>query len=236
MSAPAPSTPPRQTASSAAAPGWRKVWDAPTRLFHWLLVLLLASAYATAKSGWIDAHFLVGYSILALVLFRVAWGLIGSETARFANFVRPPGAALAHLAHVLRREREDTVGHNPAGAYMILVLLGLLALQTGTGLFSTDGIMVDGPLAGWVSAQTAERITAWHAFNFDLIAIAVAIHVLAVIVYAVVLREDLVRPMVTGWKKLPADAAGAPHLVSAVRALLTFLVAASAVWALVALA
>lgn len=204
---------------------WVKVWDAPTRLFHWTLVALIVGAYVTAENGWIDWHFRCGYAVIALLLFRIAWGIAGSDTARFARFVKSPVAALAHLAHFTRREPDTEVGHNAAGGLMVLVMLALVAIQVGTGLFSTDGIFTDGPLAYLVGADLSERITGLHEFNFNLILAAVAAHVLAVLAYAVVKRHDLVRPMVTGMKRLPA-AVAAPRMAPWWRALVLFTVAA----------
>lgn len=227
---------PAQPAASESGGGktggrrWIKVWDAPTRLFHWTLVALVATAYVTARNGWIDWHFYAGYAILTLVAFRILWGLAGSETARFSSFVRSPRAAVSHLRHVLRREPEPDTGHNAAGAYMVLALLALLAFQTVTGLFSNDGLFTGGPLSALVSGEVSDRLTVLHGFSFDLILIAVALHVAAILAYAVLLRQDLVRPMVTGWKRLPA-AIAAPRLAPAPLALVLLAVAAGLVFA-----
>lgn len=208
---------------------WVKVWDAPVRLFHWAIVALVCTSYATAKMGRIDWHFLSGYAILTLVLFRIAWGLAGSETARFSHFVRGPRAALGHLREVLGRQAPHEAGHNAAGGLMVALLLGLLLFQAGTGLFSNDGLMEEGPLAHLAEGAWSDRISGWHAFAFNLILAAVALHVAAVLAYAVVLRQDLVRPMVTGWKRLPATIP-APRMAPAARAIGLALAAAGAVW------
>ncbi|WP_127090065.1 cytochrome b/b6 domain-containing protein [Aquabacter cavernae] len=210
---------------------WVKIWDAPTRLFHWTLVALIIGAYVTAENGWIDWHFRCGYSIIALLLFRLGWGLVGSDTARFVRFVKSPFAALGHLAHFTRREPDTEVGHNAAGGLMVLGMLALIGFQVGSGLFSTDGIFTDGPLASLVGSDMSERITGWHVFNFNLILAAVAMHILAILAYAAVKRHDLVRPMVTGVKRLPA-AIAAPRIAPWWRALLVFAVAAGAAWGL----
>lgn len=219
----------RSSMDAGAGRRWVKVWDGPTRLFHWSLVVLVATSYATARLGRIEWHFYSGYAILALVLFRIAWGLAGSETARFSSFLRGPKAALAHLRHVLRREAEDAPGHNAAGALMVMALLALLLFQATSGLFSNDGLFVEGPLAALVGEDWSGRISGWHAFAFNLILIAVAVHVAAVLLYAVLLRQDLIRPMITGWKRLPA---GTPALRRAPlwRALLLCALAAGVVW------
>lgn len=219
----------------ATAVRWMKVWDAPTRLFHWSLVALIVGAWVTAENGWIDWHFRCGYAILALLLFRLAWGVVGSDTARFSRFVKSPLAALAHLSHITRREPDTEVGHNAAGGLMVLGLLGLLLLQVGLGLFSTDGIFTDGPLAHLVGPDLSDRITGWHELNFNIILAAVALHVLAVLTYAVLKRHDLVRPMVTGMKKLP-ESFTAPRMAPLWLAGVIFAVAAGAVYAFARLA
>ncbi|WP_454916486.1 cytochrome b/b6 domain-containing protein [Xanthobacter sediminis] len=210
---------------------WIKVWDAPTRLFHWALVALVATSYVTARNGWIDWHFYAGYAILTLVAFRILWGLAGSETSRFSAFVRAPGAVFSHLRHVLKRKPEPEAGHNAAGAYMVLALLALLLFQAVSGLFSNDGLFTGGPLSGLVSGAVSDRITVLHGFSFDLILVAVALHVAAIVAYAVLLRQDLVRPMVTGWKKLPASIA-APRLAPLPLALVLLAAVAALVFAL----
>lgn len=214
---------------------WVKVWDAPTRLFHWSLVTLIAGAWFTAENGWIDWHFRCGYAILALLLFRLVWGFVGSDTARFARFVKSPVAALAHLAHITKREPDTEIGHNAAGGLMVLAMLALILVQVGLGLFSTDGIFTDGPLAYLVGPDLSDRITGWHEFNFNLILAAVVLHVAAILTYAVLKRHDLVRPMVTGLKKLPAGLA-APRMAPLWLALLVFAVAAGGVYAFATLA
>ncbi|MEP9347965.1 cytochrome b/b6 domain-containing protein [Xanthobacter sp. KR7-225] len=190
-----------------------RVWDAPTRLFHWSIVLLVAFSYASARTGRIDWHFLSGYAILALVLFRIAWGIVGSDTARFAHFVRTPRAALRHLARFGRGRGDPHAGHNPAGALMVLALIGLLLAQAVSGLFSSDGLIVEGPLARFMDGATSAAATAWHAFLFDLILVAVGLHVAAVLAYALVARRNLVRPMIVGWARLPASVP-APRMAS----------------------
>ncbi|MFG1480675.1 cytochrome b/b6 domain-containing protein [Xanthobacter sp. V4C-4] len=210
---------------------WIKVWDAPTRLFHWSLVGLVATSYVTARNGWIDWHFYSGYAILALVAFRILWGLFGSETSRFASFVKAPGTAVAHLRHVLKRQGEPETGHNAAGAYMVLALLGLLLVQTVSGLFANDGLFTEGPLASLAGGALSDRLTVLHGLSFDLILIAVALHVAAILAYAVLLRQDLVRPMITGWKRLPT-AIAAPRLASPRLALVLLALAAGGVFAL----
>ena len=181
------------------------VWDLPTRLFHWAVVGLVFTSWLTQHEGWMSWHFLSGYTLLTLLIFRVIWGFVGSETARFSHFLRPPWQALAHLRHLARREPDHQVGHNPAGGWMVLLLLGLLAFQIGTGLCSNDQVLAYGPFADALGQRLSDRITDWHALGFTLIEIAVALHVAAIAIYALLKRHDLVRPMISGRKALPAE-------------------------------
>ncbi len=205
-----------------------RVWDVPTRLFHWAIVVLVGFSWLCAERGWMDWHLLSGYSIFALLLFRVAWGFVGSETARFTRFLASPFAAVRHLAQLTRREPDHAVGHNAAGGWMVLVMLLLLAVQVGTGLFANDDILTQGPLADSVDKSTSDWLSHIHSVNFKLIEIAVAAHIVAVLAYAVLKRHDLVRPMLTGRKRLPADMP-VPRMASLWLAALLIVVAAGAV-------
>jgi cytochrome b len=205
-----------------------KVWDLPVRLFHWAIVVLIFFAWATQEWNHMDWHVWIGYTILTLVLFRLVWGLIGSDTARFARFLRSPLAALAHLRHMTRREADAEVGHNAAGGWVVLVMLLLIGVQACTGLFANDDGNTEGPLMHLVSKDRSDWLSHIHSLNFTLIEIVVALHVVAVLAYAVLKRQNLVGPMITGVKQLPGDAA-APRLVSPLWALLTLAVAAGVV-------
>ena len=108
-----------------------RIWDAPIRLFHWALVILVGCAWLTQEFGWMELHFLCGYSILTLLLFRMAWGFVGSDTARFAWFLKSPFVALWHLATLHPREPDTEIGHNAAGGWMVLLMLALLTVQVG---------------------------------------------------------------------------------------------------------
>lgn len=182
-----------------------RVWDAPTRLFHWTIVLLVAFSYWTATKGWTQLHFWSGYTMLAMLLFRTAWGFVGSETSRFRTFLRNPLEGLRHLAHFPKREPDNEIGHNAAGGWMVLVLIAALYFQAGTGLFSNDDIDAQGPLAHNVAKATSDWLTGWHHRSFNILLVLMGLHVLAVLLYALVKRHDLVRPMVTGRKRLPAN-------------------------------
>lgn len=177
------------------------VWDLPTRLFHWLLVILIIMAWVTADLMHdLERHALVGQAILALILFRILWGFVGGRHARFSDFIRSPMAAISHLKDLRRPGQPHEAGHNAAGGWMVLVLLGIVGFQAGSGLFVSDGILFDGPLYGLVSSSTAETLRRLHNWNFTLIQIAVALHILAVLVYLLLKRQNLIRPMLTGRK------------------------------------
>lgn len=211
-----------------------KIWDLPTRLFHWLLVVLIFLAWLTQELEMDTWHYRVGETILTLLVFRIVWGFVGSDTARFVKFLRSPFTALEHLMHLHRREPDTEVGHNAAGGYMVLVMLGLLAVQTATGLFSQDEDVTEGPLRHLVSNSTSNFLTLVHSINFYLILGAVALHVLAIVAYRVIKRHNLVLPMILGSKRLPSSIP-APRIASPVLAVAVVALAAGAVAALVRL-
>src|SRR5271166_1685993 len=206
------------------------VWDAPTRLFHWLTVALVAAAYATWRLNWMVWHGRVGVALLALLLFRLLWGFFGSETARFSRFLASPRTAVQHLKFALLREPDRQVGHNPAGGWMVLLLLLLLLAETLSGLYVANDIADVGPFTEIVPAPVANAIEASHAYFWDALLVAAILHVMAILLYAAVIRHDLVTPMITGCKTLPADTKP-PQLVSAARA--AFLLGCSALAAAV---
>ena len=211
------------------------VWDLPTRLFHWTLVALMIAQWLTAESsGAMDWHARGGYAVLALVLFRLIWGFAGSDTARFSHFVRGPGAALAYVQALQRGETPHYLGHNPLGAWSIVAMLILLLIQAGTGLFANDDIMTEGPLYAWVSKGTSDWLTTIHKLNFNLLLLVIAVHISAVLFYLLVKRENLVHPMLSGYKRLPSELADqTPRIVSPWRGLAALAVAVVAVWLLV---
>jgi cytochrome b len=208
-----------------------KVWDLPVRLFHWAIVVLILFAWLTQEYDHMDWHVWIGYTILTLLVFRVIWGLVGSDTARFARFLRSPVAALRHLRHLRHREADQEIGHNAAGGWMVLVMLGLIGVQTATGLFANDlddGGDTEGPLMHLVDKDQSNWLSHIHAVNFTLIEAVIVLHLLAIAAYAVLKRQNLVRPMVTGTKLMPVVAA-ARRLVSPVWALVVLAVAAGVV-------
>lgn len=201
-----------------------QVWDGPTRLFHWGIVALVFTSWLTQQENWMAAHLIAGYTMFAALLFRLAWGVVGSDTSRFVNFLRSPLAAFGHLRRLARREPDREIGHNAAGGWMVLVLLLLLAVQVGTGLCANNQVNVEGPLAQLVGQDWSDWLTHVHAATFTAIEVAVLLHVAAMLAYALLKRQDLVRPMVTGRKLLPATMSP-PRLRSPLLALLVLAVA-----------
>ena len=184
------------------------VWDLPTRLFHWTLVVLMIIQWWSAEnSDTMDWHLRGGYAVLTVVLFRLIWGFMGSDTARFSDFLRGPGAALAYVKALVRGETPLYLGHNPMGGWSIVALLTLLLIQAGTGLFATDDILIEGPLYGWVSKSACDWLTTVHKLNFNLLLLVIAVHISAVLFYLLVKRENLIHPMLSGRKPLPPAAA-----------------------------
>jgi cytochrome b len=200
-------------------PGLRRVrvWDLPTRLFHWAVVLLVMAAYATWQLNWMDWHTRCGYAVLALALFRILWGFFGSETARFRRFLATPRAAARHLLHALHREPDRQAGHNPAGGWMVLLLVLLLLGEALSGLYVDNEVADQGPLSELTPAWVANAIAALHSILWDALLAAVALHLLAILVYAAAKRHNLLRPMITGWKLLPPEVR-APRMAGSVRA------------------
>jgi cytochrome b len=177
------------------------IWDLPTRIFHWSLVAAVAVAIASGEVGgdWMEVHGKAGLAIVGLVTFRLVWGIAGSTHARFVNFAPTPSRLRDYL-----RGRWQGHGHNPLGALSVLALLALLAAQVGTGLLGTDEISFTGPLAALVEEGTSLRLTGLHKQLTWLLFGLLAVHVLAILVYLAIKKNNLVKPMVTGWREVPA--------------------------------
>ena len=205
------------------------VWDLPTRLGHWALVVLVGSSWLTAELDRIDLHMVSGLALLSVLLFRFAWGFVGSETARFSRFLRGPHAVLHYLRTLQRPDSDRMVGHNPAGGWMVAAMLALLGVQAVTGLGANDDLVHEGPLAKVLGKSLSDRITAVHDANFNLILAAIGLHVAAILFYRVVKAQDLVRPMLDGWVQLPA-AGPVPRRASAALAAALYALAAGLAW------
>ncbi len=178
-----------------------RVWDLPTRIFHWALVACVIGLVTTAQIGG-DAmawHFRFGYTVLSLLLFRVIWGVVGGRWSRFASFVYSPATVVRYLRG--QGQPEHAIGHNPLGAVSVFALLGFLLLQVASGLISDDEIATAGPFAKFVSNSLVSTATFYHTNVGKLILIAlVLLHVGAILFYLFKKRENLVRPMIRGDK------------------------------------
>lgn len=203
-----------------------RLWDLPVRIVHWSLVLLLALLWWTWRQGNMALHEKLGFVMLGLLVFRLLWGIFGSSTARFIQFVRGPRA----IALYLRGRSPLSIGHNPLGAWSVIALLGLLSADVGLGLITqdVDGIEA-GPLARFVSYETADWARGWHAWLFNAILAAVAIHVLAIAFYLVVKRDNLIGPMLTG-RKSYAEPVEEPTRAPFWRAIAAALFSAGLAW------
>lgn len=209
------------------------VWDWPVRVVHWSMVLLFVLLLITGLRGGdaLQWHMRFGQALLALVLFRVLWGFVGSRNARFRAFVRGPRAAARYVRSRVRGTPEIHATHNPIGGWMVIALLVAMLVQIGTGLFTNDDILWDGPLAKHVSKDTSDALASFHRRFAWVVVTLAALHVLAVVAYLAVFRENLARAMVDGMKSLPADLAD-PSAASAssVKAMVLLAACGLAVW------
>lgn len=212
-----------------------RVWDLPTRVFHWALAACVIGSVISANIGgnamvW---HFRLGYVVFTLLAFRILWGLFGGHWSRFANFVYAPATTLRYLRGQSRDDEHHDVGHNPLGAFSVFGLLVLLAAQVGTGLFADDEIANTGPLIKFVSGATSALLTNWHKnFGQWLIIALVVLHVAAILFYLFRKQRNLVRPMLSGDKTLPpgVPASADSALSRSVAVLLLGLCAAGVTW------
>ncbi|MBU1375186.1 MAG: cytochrome b/b6 domain-containing protein [Alphaproteobacteria bacterium] len=189
-----------------------KLWDGPVRIVHWLLVVLIAFSW-WASGDHLNWHRWSGYTIIALVLFRIYWGFAGGGAAKFSSFVKGPKAVAAYAATLGKRDVATTPGHNPLGALSVLAILAVLLVQVGTGLFAVDiDAFEGGPLSDRVSFELGREIADWHELSFRALQALVVLHVAAVLFYWLWKRTNLIGAMITGRRTLPSDPglAGAP--------------------------
>ncbi|PKO87420.1 MAG: cytochrome B [Betaproteobacteria bacterium HGW-Betaproteobacteria-12] len=208
-----------------------RLWDLPTRLFHWLLVLAVIGAIVTGQLGGklIDWHGRLGLFIVGLLVFRLVWGLCGSTYARFGQFFPTPGRLVAYLKGEWRGH-----GHNPLGALSVFGLIALLALQVASGLFANDDIAFVGPLYELIGKDLSDRLTGIHHLLSTFLFILIGMHLAAIIFYHRVRRQNLLTPMLTGWKDADhgehAKGGGLLALLFALALALGAIYGASGVW------
>ncbi len=216
-----------------------RVWDLPTRLFHWVLMACVIGSVISAKTGgnamvW---HFRLGYLVFTLLAFRLLWGFVGGRWSRFARFLYTPAATLRYLRGASRPDEHHEVGHSPSGALSVFALLALLSAQVGSGLFADDEIANAGPLVRFVSGSTSSLLTGWHKqWGQGLILALAALHVIAIMIYRFKRGRDLITPMLSGDKRLDAPVpASADNLGTRSLALLLLLLCGAGVAWLVGL-
>lgn len=178
-----------------------RVWDWPVRLFHWALLAAFLTLFITARVGAMRWHFLAGGVVLALVTFRLIWGVVGSQTARFSYFVAGPRRVMDYV----RSGRKSKPGHNPLGGLMVVAMLATLLGQVASGLFATGDSMIEGPLAHLIGANLSMRSYEVHRLLSSVLLGLSALHVIAIAFHWLVLKENLVLPMLTGWTKAPSS-------------------------------
>jgi len=215
-----------------------RVWDLPTRVFHWALLACVIGLVITGNVGGtaMDWHFRFGYAVLALLLFRLLWGLFGGHWSRFANFLYSPATLLRYLRG--QSTPESGVGHNPLGALSVFAMLLLLLLQVGSGLISDDEIATSGPLTSLVSSQLVSLATWYHtSVGKPILILLVLLHIAAILFYAWRKRQNLVRPMLLGDKEVAqAVPASRDDARSRLLAVVLFLISVGLVWWLLQLA
>ena len=205
------------------------LWDLPTRLFHWLLVLGFLSAWGSYELGLIEVHFYVGYSLLGLLLFRIGWGLFGSAHARFSDFLRGPGAVIRYL----KDGSSPTPGHNPLGGWSVLLMLLLLLGQTISGLFNANDSGSEAPYHHLLSGSLADLTGELHESLFDVLLALVGLHLLAIAFYSLLRHQPLIAAM---WRGQAPGKQGKAPPVPVWRAIVIALLSAALVVGLVLLA
>lgn len=210
-------------AKSTAEPQVVKVWDLGVRFFHWALVILVGTSFVTGKIGGnaITYHSWSGYAILSLLVFRILWGFVGGTQARFTTFVKGPAACIGYVKGMFNRDRhQSTLGHNAVGGLSVLAMLLALLFQAGSGLFVNDDIAFEGPLVAWVGKELSDKISSLHRLNQKAILALIALHLSAIAFYFFYHKENLVKPMFTGVKRVAGAVADSRHGSAALAAVL----------------
>ncbi len=203
----------------------KRIWDLPVRLTHWGLVISFFGAFFTAEGPLLPLHIPFAFALMTLAIFRVFWGLFGSETARFSHFVRGYGAVKAYALELKELRHKPYWGHNPLGAVAVLAILGGILTIVSAGLFASARDLV-GPLASKVQPQTASLMTDLHSGLANVVMAVVVIHIFAIFAYKYVLKDNLITPMITGTRPADADQPD-PRFTSSIIALVLLAVAAT---------
>lgn len=204
-----------------------RIWDAPVRVFHWMLVALIVFSWWSGEEHYMEWHRLSGYGVLALLVFRIYWGFAGTRTARFAQFVRGPGAVAGYVKSLGERSGVAADGHNPLGGWSVVLMLMVLVVMVLAGLFAVD---VDGfesgPLADYVTFDQGRAAAEFHELVFNVVLALIALHVAAIVFYLVWKRQNLIGAMIHVHRKGPAQADGADLHTSPWKAALGVVLAA----------
>lgn len=209
-----------------------RVWDLPVRIVHWVIVALLVGLLVTGLQGdeWLVWHMRFGQTMLALGVFRVLWGFVGSRNARFSAFLRGP-AEIVRYVRSFTGHHERHATHNPLGGWMVVLLLVALLVQATTGLFTNDDVLYGGPLSEKVTKDTSDAVSAFHRRFWWVVATLSAVHIAAVLAYLALWKDNLIVPMLTGQKELPpGSATPGDAAASTVKAALLLAACAAALW------
>jgi cytochrome b len=207
------------------------VWDLPTRAYHWLLVALLGFSWWSAEADHMDWHQLSGLAVCGLLIFRLLWGVFGTGTARFAQFVKGPRAIWSYLRPGAGAPRRARIGHNPIGGWSVVALLLVLATQTISGLLAVDIDGIEsGPLSWLVDFDQGRLAAAIHHTSFTVLQVLVALHVAAILFYLLVRRRNLVWSMIVGTQPVIDGETGVVARVALWRLAVAIVVAAAAAW------
>jgi len=181
------------------------LWDLTTRVFHWCFAISVSFMFYSGYTGeMMEWHIRAGQFVLALVVFRIFWGIVGSTPVRFATFVRSPVAALRHLGEFLNRRLPPEAGHNALGGYVVVAMLALAGLQAFSGLYMSDDIFLEGPLYATATEAMAGIMNDIHTMAWRGLGALVLLHPLAILAYRLWGGQNLLRPMLVGWMRWPA--------------------------------
>lgn len=204
-----------------------KLWDFPTRLFHWALVINIFAAWYTIENRLIELHEIAGHTLIALLGFRLCWGIVGSTTSRFSHFITHPITACKYLLSSLKLKAHHSIGHNPAGGWMVVVMMLVIAFQLVSGLMANDDLGFSGALSDYVSKDISDKLTQLHALNFDILLVIIWVHIVAVFFYVLVKKDNLISAMFKGHKYLDSHPKDKLYFAPSYIAFLILLFAAS---------
>lgn len=183
-----------------------RIWDAPTRVLKWSIALAVTIAYLLGANMTFETastHFIVGYVVSGLLGARLIWGIVGPRPSRLSTMLRDIMRIPSYAVSLFKQAPSYWPGHNPIGSLSVIALWATIAFQIGTGLFAySDSFFSGGPLSAWVDERTRQSLTAWHHASADVLLALIALHLAAIFFYAIWKSENLIGPMVSGWKQV----------------------------------